>query len=115
MESILLHPTYYPSIEQMAAIAQAKNVVFEAQDNYQKQTYRNRCYIAHTNGTLLLNIPIKHSKGGNRQKTKEVVVENAFPWQKEHWRSIQNAYRTSPFFEFYEDELHPFFTQKVRS
>ncbi|RDK87248.1 WbqC family protein [Marinirhabdus gelatinilytica] len=113
MESILLHPTYFPSIEQMAAIAQAKNVVFEAQDNYQKQTYRNRCYIAHTNGTLLLNIPIKHSKGGNRQKTKEVVVENAFPWQKEHWRSIQNAYRTSPFFEFYEDELHPFFTQKV--
>tara|TARA_R100000935_G_scaffold1439_1_gene4638 strand:- start:206010 stop:206633 length:624 start_codon:yes stop_codon:yes gene_type:complete len=110
---ILLHPTYFPSIIQMATIAQAEAVVFEVEDNYQKQTYRNRCYIAHTNGKLLLNVPIKHSKDGSRQKMKDVVVENAFPWQKEQWRSIQNAYRTSPFFEFYEDELSPLFTEPV--
>ncbi len=113
MEHILLHPTYFPSILQMATIAQAKAIVFEIQDNYQKQTYRNRCYIAHTNGKLLLNVPIKHSKDGSRQKMKDVVVENAFPWQKEQWRSIQNAYRTSPFFEYYEDELAPLFLEPV--
>lgn len=99
----------------MATIAQAGAVVFEVEDNYQKQTYRNRCYIAHTNGRLLLNVPIKHRKDGARQKMKDVVVENAFPWQKEHWRSIQNAYRSSPFFEFYEDELSPLFTEPVRA
>lgn len=105
MKKILVHPTYFPSILQMASIAQAEAVVFEVQDNYQKQTYRNRCYIAHTNGKLLLNLPIKHSKDGTRQRMKNVVIENVFPWQKEQWRSIQNAYRTSPFFEYYEDEL----------
>lgn len=115
MNTILVHPTYFPSILQMATIAQAEAVVFEVEDNYQKQTYRNRCYIAHANGKLLLNVPIKHSKDGSRQKMKDVVVENAFPWQKEQWRSIQNAYRTSPFFEYYEDELFPLFTEPVEN
>lgn len=110
---ILVHPTYFPSIVQMAAIVQAESVVFETDDNYQKQTYRNRAYIAHTNGRLALNVPIKHSAHGERQKTKEVRVENNFPWQSQHWKSLQTAYRTSPFFEFYEDELEPLFTNRV--
>lgn len=113
MKTILLHPSYFPSIEQMAAVVQAEKVVFEIQDNYQKQTYRNRAFIAHSNGKLLLNIPIKHNKTGKRQKTKEVVVENNFPWQEQHWRSLQSAYRTSPFFEYYEDDLEPIFTEPV--
>lgn len=115
MKTILLHPTYFPSIEQMAAVAQTDKVVFEVEDNYQKQTYRNRAYIAHSNGKLLLNIPIKHTKTGMRQKTREVVVENDFPWQEQHWRSLQSAYRTSPFFEYYEDDLAPLFTEPVES
>lgn len=109
MKTILLLPSYFPSIEQMAYVAQAEKVVWEVEDNYQKQTYRNRAYIAHSNGRLLLNIPIKHSKDGNRQKTKDVRVENDFPWQEHHWKSIQSAYRTSPFFEYYEDELEDLF------
>ena len=113
MKKILLYPTYFPSIEQMAAIAQTENTVFEVEDNYQKQTYRNRAFIAHSNGRLLLNVPVKHSKSGNRQKTKEVMVENDFPWQELHWKSLQSAYRTSPFFEFYEDDLKPLFTETV--
>jgi hypothetical protein len=71
-------------------------------------------YIAHNNGALLLNIPIKHSKDGSRQKTVEVYVENDFPWQLHHWKSIQTAYRTSPFFEFYEDDLEPLFKNPVQ-
>ncbi|MDN3723810.1 WbqC family protein [Aequorivita sp. SDUM287046] len=114
MKAILLHPSYFPSIEQMAAVVQAEKVVFEIQDNYQKQTYRNRTFIAHSNGKLLLNIPIKHNKTGKRQKTKEVIVENDFPWQEQHWRSLQSAYRTSPFFEYYEDDLEPLFTEPVK-
>lgn len=113
MKKILLYPTYFPCIEQMAAIAQADSAVFEIQDNYQKQTYRNRAYIAHSNGKLLLNVPIKHNKMGQRQKTKEVMVENDFPWQEQHWKSLQSAYRTSPFFEYYEDDLEPLFVQSV--
>ena len=97
----------------MTAIAQAKEVIFETHDNYQKQTYRNRAYIAHSNGKLLLSVPVKHAKDGSRQKMAEVEVENEFPWQAHHWKSIQSAYRTSPFFEFYEDDLKELFTKPV--
>ena len=115
MSKILIHPAYLPSIIQMVAAAKASEIVLEVEDNYQKQTYRNRTYIAHNNGELLLNIPVKHTKTGNRQKMKDVQVENDFPWPHHHWKSIQTAYRTSPFFEYYEDELEPLFKTPVSS
>ena len=96
----------------MVAMAKADKITLETQDNYQKQTYRNRAYIAHSNGKLLLNIPIRHSKNIRHQKTKDVAPENNFPWLTEHWKSIQIAYRTSPYFEFYEDDFYPFYHQK---
>ena len=74
METILIHPTYFTSIVQMIAFVQAKNVIFEADDNYQKQSYRNRTYIAHSNGKLLLNVPIKHTQKGLRKKTDRKSV-----------------------------------------
>lgn len=115
MRTILLHPGYFPSIAHMSCVAKAEKVVFERHDNYQKQTYRNRAYIAHSNGELLLNIPIQHSKNGIRQKFDAVNVENDFPWQDHHWKSLQSAYRTSPFFEFYEDDLEEFFILPVEN
>lgn len=115
MDEILLHPTFFPSILQMVAVAQAKKVCFEVFDNYQKQTYRNRAHIAHANGKLVLSVPIRHSRGGERQTTRTVRIENSFPWQEQHWKSLQSAYRTSPYFEFYEDELAPLFTRPVDS
>jgi len=115
VSKILIHPSYFPSIAQMVAVAQARVIVLEVHDNYQKQTYRNRTYIAHNNGELLLNIPVKHTKNGIRQKMKDVQVENDFPWPAHHWKSIQTAYRTSPFFEYYEDELEPLFKKPVSS
>lgn len=115
MKKILIHPSYFPSVLQMVAVAQAEAVVLEVHGNYQKQTYRNRTYIAHNNGKLLLSIPVKHRKDGIRQQMQTVEVENDFPWQTHHWKSIQTAYRTSPFFEYYEDDLHPLFTQPVNS
>ncbi|HPF11718.1 MAG TPA: WbqC family protein [Flavobacteriaceae bacterium] len=112
---VLVHPTYFPNVSLMAATAQAEGVVFEIADNYQKQTYRNRAYVAHAQGRLSLNVPVKHSKTGERQKTKEVLVENHFPWLAQHWKSLQTAYRASPFFEFYEDDLLPLFERRVES
>ena len=113
MDKILLHPTYFGPVSQFAAMVKAKEVVFENEDNYQKQTYRNRMYIYGANGKLLLNIPIKHTgnKSGH-QKYKDIRIENDFPWQKQHWKSLENVYRTSPFFEFYEDEFYPLYHQK---
>ena len=112
--TVLIHPAYFTSILQMAVVAQAQKVVFEADDTYQKQTYRNRSYISHTQGTLLLNIPILHTKGV-RKKYTEVLTDSNYPWQSQHWKSLQTAYRKSPYFEFYEDEIEHLFKEPVTS
>lgn len=107
----LLHPAYIPNIETFAVLRQHK-VCFEVYDNFQKQTYRNRAYICTDRGRLMLNIPIQHvGKNQGRQLYKDVRVENEYKWQRQHWRALQTAYRTSPYFEFYEDEIAPLYTQ----
>lgn len=113
MKKLLLHPTYFGPISQYVALLKAEEVIFENEDNYQKQTYRNRMYIYGANGKLPLNIPIKHTGNkSNHQKYRDVRIENDFPWQKQHWKSLETVYRTSPFFEFYEDDFHPLYLQK---
>lgn len=108
----LFYPTYFSPISQYQAIVNSNDVVFEIHDNYQKQTYRNRCYIYGPNGKQLLNIPIKHIASPAKKKTKDTLVDNSSSWQKQHLKSIQIAYRNSPFFEFYEDDLLSVFTKK---
>lgn len=109
---ILIHPTYLPSIAHFVAITKAKNVTFEVDDNFLKQTYRNRAYIFGANGKLALNVPVIHTQK-NRQKYRDVKIFNETNWQDLHWKSLLSAYRTSPFFEYYEDELHPLFHLKA--
>ena len=109
--NVLLLPTYFPSVSQFVAMVQADSITFEMEDNFQKQTNRNRMYIYSPNGVQLLNIPVKHSKE-NHQKTKDVKIETAFDWQKQHFKSLEAAYRTSPFFEYFEDDLAPIFQKK---
>lgn len=107
----LLHPSYFPSISHFAAMAQSHSITFEMEDNFQKQTNRNRTYIYSPNGIQLLNIPIKHSNLSH-QKTKDIKIEQEFDWQKQHFKSLEAAYRSSPFFEYFEDDLLPIFQKK---
>jgi hypothetical protein len=107
----LLHPTYFPSISHFVAMAQSEEITFEIEDNFQKQTNRNRTYIYSPNGIQLLNIPVKHSKLSH-QKTKDIQIENDFDWQKQHFKSLEAAYRSSPFFEYFEDDIRPIFEKK---
>ncbi len=109
--NILIHPTYFPSISHFAAMVQSENITFEVEDNFQKQTNRNRAYIYSPNGIQLLNIPVKHSKE-NHQKTKDIKIETDFDWQKQHFKSLEAGYRSSPFFEFFEDDIRPIFEKK---
>lgn len=109
----LFTPTYFSPISQYAAIVKSnEEVVFEVEDNFQKQTYRNRCYIYSANGKQLLNIPVKHKNTSSRKKTKDALIENDFPWQREHFKSLQSAYKSSPFFEYFEDDLANLFSKK---
>lgn len=109
--NLLIHPTYFPSISHFAAMAQSGKITFEMEDNFQKQTNRNRMYIYSPNGIQLLNIPIKHSNTVH-QKTKDIKIEQAFDWQKQHFKSLEAAYRSSPFFEYFEADIAPIFEKK---
>ena len=110
----LFIPTYFSPISQYSEILKSDKVIFEMEDNFQKQSYRNRCYIFNSNGKQLLNIPVKDKNKGNseRKKTKDMLVDNGALWQEHHLKSLQTAYRTSPFYEFYEDDLLHIFNKK---
>jgi len=110
--NILLHPTYFPSVSHFVAMAKADTVTFEVEDNFQKQTNRNRMYIYSPNGMQLLNIPVKHNVEQGRQMFKDVKIEQAFDWRKQHFKSLEAAYRSSPFFEYFEDDIRPIFEKK---
>jgi len=111
--NILLHPTYFPSIAHFVAMLQAEKIIFEMEDNFQRQTNRNRTYIYDSNGRKLLNIPTKHSQN-EHQKYKEVEIDYSENWQKRHYKSLETAYRSSPFFEYFEDDLVPLFEHKPK-
>ena len=111
---MIIHPVYFPPVYQYAQMLSEKKVLFEVQDYYQKQTYRNRMYIHSANGKQMLSVQVKHTHSDGKQLYKDVLVSNDFDWQKMHWRSLETAYRTSPYFEFYEDDLYPLFHQKEK-
>lgn len=111
MSFVLVQPTYFSTIAQYVAIAKSNQIIFEVEDNFQKQTYRNRCYINTANGKQLLNVPVQHKKG-IKQKTKDVKIDYKDSWQKQHLKALKTAYSSSPFFEFYVDDLLLLFEKK---
>lgn len=111
--SCLLHPTYFPNVIHFAVIQAYKGqVTWEVNDHFQKQTFRNRCEICTDSGKLKLSAPIVHKKKQENQKFSEVELEYKTLWYRIHWKSITTAYRSSPYFEFYEDELNTIFKKK---
>ncbi len=114
MAKIIIHPTYFPSIYSYSKMIFSDELIFEVMDFYEKQTYRNRTYIQSANGRQMLSVQVKHTHSDGKQLYKEVEISHDFDWQKNHWRSIETAYRTSPYFEFYEDDLYPLFHHKEK-
>ncbi|AIZ42083.1 WbqC family protein [Cellulophaga baltica] len=112
---VLMHPGYFLNLTNFAVIAQ-KDIIWEVSGNYQKQSFRNRCNIANDRGFHTLSIPIKHNgKNKGRNAYAAVLIDNKYAWQRQHWRTLQTAYRTSPFFEFYEDEISELYTKTFDS
>ena len=104
----LIAPSYLPNISYMAWLIK-KKIYFNLTDKYNKQTFRNRAEIYGANGKLILTIPIIHSKEKKCQLTKEVKIFDKINWQTNHWKSICSAYRSSPYFEFYEQDFFNFY------
>jgi len=111
VKSILLPMTYLGPLQLYSRYYTSQSVLIEQFDSYQKQTYRNRCEIYGANGRHSLVIPVKHEKG-KRLMTKDVRIDYDTDWRRLHWKGIESAYRSSPYFEYYCDFLEPFYRRE---
>ncbi|MDP9081582.1 MAG: WbqC family protein [Bacteroidota bacterium] len=103
---------YLPPIEYFVQLNTYKpDILIEAEEHLPKQTYRNRANIYTPDGILCLTVPvIKGAK--NHTKIRDVKISYDFEWQRLHWLGLQACYRRSAYFEYYEDELAPFYEKK---
>ena len=111
MTEIVVTTAYLAPVVYYSEMAKAKTVFIENWDFYLKQTYRNRCQIAAANGSMVLTIPVEKAESG-KMLTRDVRISQHNDWQIQHWRSIESAYNSTPFFEYYKDELLPFYENK---
>jgi len=111
---VVLSTAYLPPIQYFAKLLAYDVVYIESAENYAKQSYRNRCTILSANGPLNLSVPAVKSLGNHTPITK-VGIDNSSEWQKNHWRAVESAYRSSPFFDFGADLLFPFYTQRFEN
>lgn len=110
-QKVLIDLHYLPCIEYFGILLHAKEVIFEANENYVKQSYRNRCKILTANGIDVLSVPVCGS--GKKIKVKDIEIDYNQKWVQRHWRAIASAYGKSPFFEFYADEFQQIYLKKI--
>ena len=115
MSTVLLSTSYFGPVQWYQKLNRFDDVLIEQHEHFLKQTYRNRCLIATTQGTQALSLPVEAAEGGqalSKTEIKDVRISNHGKWRTEHWNALQSAYGESPFFEFYEDDIRPFFEQR---
>ena len=96
---------WFPPTEYFALLAQYSSVYVEACENYQKQSWRNRCCIYAADGVQTLNFPVRHRDGRFNLPIREIEVDYSTPWVEKAERCIDTAYRSSAYFDYYRDEL----------
>lgn len=105
----LLSTTYFGPIQWFQKLYRAESVQIEQWESFQKQTYRNRCLIATTNGIQALTVPVER---GTSPLIKDIRISDHGNWRHLHWNALQSAYGESPFFEYYQDDIRPFFEKR---
>ncbi len=109
-QPILLSTAYLPSVFYLKQILHNDKIIIEKNENFIKQTYRNRCDIVSANGLISLSIPL--IKQNNKELISEKKISYTENWQQQHWRTLVSAYKNSPYFDFFEQEFKPFYENK---
>jgi hypothetical protein len=110
---ILLPTAYFPPVSYFLDMTEYKQVFIEQMETFPKQTFRNRCEIMTSSGKLSLIVPVT-KPNGNHTMTKDIEICYREPWQKHHWKTIQTAYRSSPYFRYYEEIIQAVFVNQER-
>ncbi|TAL71575.1 MAG: hypothetical protein EPN88_05505 [Bacteroidetes bacterium] len=107
---ILVSTAYLPPVEYFTVISHADEILIEKEENYLKQTYRNRCYILSAHGPQLLSVPVYL---GSLHKTpiKEIRIDYSKRWQQVHLRALMASYNSSPYFEYYFENIEKIITK----
>jgi hypothetical protein len=105
----VLSSVYAGNLWYYSVFAKSSKVYIDGFENFRKQSYRNRCVISSPNGPLKLIIPIIRI---SKNIVKDVKIDNHQNWRKIHWKSLESSYRSSPYFEFYEEEFKPLYLEK---
>lgn len=103
-EEILLSTAYLPPSEYLSKIKDSEKVLIEGEENYIKQTFRNRCYILAPGGVIILSVPV-YKGPALKTPIKFVRIDYSKRWQQVHLRALVSSYSTSPYFEFYYDKI----------
>ena len=111
MSSVYLSTTYLGPVQYYCKLLSFDAVMMETNENYLKQSYRNRCMIATANGIQSISVPVEHPKT-DKCLTKDIRISDHGNWRHIHWNALVSAYGMSPFFEYYEDDFAPFYKQK---
>jgi len=109
---VLLSSLYLAPVAYYSRLYRAGDAVVEICDNYQKQSYRNRCTIAGAGGPLSLSVPIEKPVT-TKCRMKDIRIADHGNWRHLHWNAIVSAYNATPFFQYYEDDFRPFYEQKM--
>lgn len=115
MTTALLQTTYFGPVQWYQKLNRYDHCLIEQHDSYQKQTYRNRCIIATANGLQALTVPVISNgspSGEEKCKLKDIRISDHNQWCRIHWNALKSAYSESPFFEYYADDIRPFFEKK---
>jgi len=110
MSTALLQTTYFGPIQWYQKLYRYDHCLIEQYDSYQKQTYRNRCVIATANGLQALTMPVEGT--GEKCLVKDLRISDHNNWRRIHWNALMSAYSESPFFDYYADDIHPFFEKR---
>lgn len=116
MKTAILSSAYFAPVQWYQKLNRYENIVIEQHDNFIKQTYRNRCVIATTQGLQALTIPVERPSDARLDKTqlKDICISDHGNWRHLHWKALLSAYGESPFFEYYADDIHPFYEKKYK-
>ncbi|MCE5345653.1 MAG: WbqC family protein [Bacteroidales bacterium] len=101
---LLVSTAYLPPVEYFSLISKADEVLVEKEENYLKQTYRNRCYILSAHGPQLLSVPV-YLGSIHKTRLKDIRIDYSKRWQQVHLRAIIASYGLSPYFEFYYENI----------
>ena len=121
-QAALLSTTFFGPVQWYQKLHRHCHVVIDHHETFRKQTYRNRCLIASAQGVQALTVPVVHGSGVKEEEGKDFVYAHSEVcslllsdhgnWRHQHWQALTSAYGESPFFEYYEDDVRPFFAQR---